>query len=243
MALAGTAVQSPLTFNATTTGVIRTYAAANQANMITPFIIAGAMSPTTMAGTLAQAHAEAMAGIAYSQLVRKGAPAIYSIFIATMDLRSGAPTYGTPESSLASFVIVQLGRRLGLPVRCSGQLTAAKATDAQALMESVETMSAPVMAGANFILQAAGWLEGGLTIGFEKFVIDAEKCSALARMLQGLSLDENALAGDAFRELGEESSFLGTGHTLAQLRDRQFPDPTCAIPTPSNSGRRAVPRI
>ncbi|MDE0045540.1 MAG: trimethylamine methyltransferase family protein [bacterium] len=212
--LAGTAVQSPLTFNAETTGAIRTYATANQANMITPFIIAGAMSPATMAGTLAQAHAEAMAGIALSQLVRKGSPALYSVFVTTMDLKSGAPTYGTPESSLANFAIVQLGRRLGLPVRCGGHLTGSKLLDAQAMEESVASMTPPVMAGAHFIHQSAGWLEGGLTIGFEKFIADAEKCSSIARLLQGLDVDDNTLAGDAFLELGDESNFLGCGHTL-----------------------------
>ncbi len=212
--LAGTAMQSPLTFNAETTGAIRTYATANQANMITPFIIAGAMSPTTMAGTLAQAHAEAMAGIALSQLVRKGSPALYSVFVTTMDLKSGAPTYGTPESSLANFAIVQLGRRLGLPVRCGGHLTGSKLLDAQAMEESVASMSPPVMAGAHFIHQSAGWLEGGLTMGFEKFIADAEKCACIARLLQGLNVDDNTLAGDAFLELGDESNFLGCGHTL-----------------------------
>ena len=220
--LAGTAVQSPLTFNADTTAVIRVYAGANQANLITPFIIAGAMSPTTMAGTLAQAHAEAMTGIALSQLVRRGAPAVYSVFVTTMDLQSGAPTFGTPESTLANMAIVQLAKRLGLPVRCGGHLTASKTVDAQSMQESVETMNAAVMAGANYILQAAGWLEGGLCIGFEKFVIDAERCASVARMLEGMSLDENGLAGDAFRELGDSSSFLGGTHTLRNFATANF---------------------
>ncbi len=212
--LAGTAVQSPLTFNAATTGAIRTYAVANQANMITPFIIAGAMSPATMAGTLAQAHAEAMAGIAFSQLVRQGSPVLYSVFVTTMDLKSGAPTYGTPESSLANLAIVQLGCRLGLPVRCGGHLTGSKLLDAQAMEESVASMTPAVMAGAHFIHQSAGWLEGGLTTGFEKFIADAEKCTGIARLLQGLIVDDNTLAGDAFLELGDESNFLGCSHTL-----------------------------
>ena len=138
--LAGTGVQSPLTFNAETIDTIRRYAAAGQANMITPFIVMGAMSPTTIAGTLAQAHAEAMAGIALAQLVRPGAPVVYSIFITTMDLRTGAATYGTPESSLANMAVAQLARRVKLPVRCGGQLTSSKTTDAQALQESISTL-------------------------------------------------------------------------------------------------------
>ena len=221
--LAGTGVQSPLTFNAETIDTIRRYAAAGQANMITPFIVMGAMSPTTIAGTLAQAHAEAMAGIALAQLVRPGAPVVYSIFITTMDLRTGAATYGTPESSLANMAVAQLARRLKLPVRCGGQLTSSKTTDAQALQESISTLESAALAGANYILQAAGWLEGGLTIGYEKFVIDAERCSALGRMLQGIGFDENQMAGDAFLDIDESTSnLLGSRHTMANYATANF---------------------
>ena len=221
--LSGTAVQSPLTFNAETTDTIRRYAAAGQANMITPFIVMGAMSPTTIAGTLAQAHAEAMTGIALTQLVRPGSPVVYSVFVTTMDLRSGAATYGTPESSLANMAIAQLARRVKLPVRCGGQLTSSKIADAQALQESTSTLESAALAGANYILQAAGWLEGGLTIGYEKFVIDAERCSALGRILQGIEFDENEMAREAFIDIDENTSnLLGSRHTMANYATANF---------------------
>ncbi len=221
--LAGTAVQSPLTFNAETTDTIRRYALAGQANMVTPFIVMGAMSPTTIAGTLAQAHAEAMTGIAFTQLVRPGSPVVYSVFATTMDLRSGAATYGTPESSLANMAIAQMGRRMKLPVRCGGQLTSSKIADAQALQESTSTLESAALAGANYILQAAGWLEGGLTIGYEKFVIDAERCSALGRILQGIEFDQNEMAKDAFIDIDENTSnLLGSRHTMANYATANF---------------------
>ena len=221
--LAGTAVQSPLTFNPETTDTIQRYAAAGQANMITPFIVMGAMSPTTIAGTLAQAHAEAMTGIALAQLIRPGAPVVYSVFVTTMDLRTGAATYGTPESSLANMAIAQLARRARLPVRCGGQLTSSKMVDGQALQESTSTLESAALAGANYILQAAGWLEGGLTIGYEKFVIDAERCSALGRMLQGIGFDENEMATDAFIDIDESTSnLLGSRHTMANYATANF---------------------
>ena len=186
-------VNSPLVYDDTMTGALRTYAAANQGNVVSPFILGGAMSPVTQAALIAQAHAEAMVGIALTQLVRKGAPVVYGSFLTTMDLKTGAPTFGTPESSLACLAIAQLCRRLGLPFRCGGHLTASKVADAQAMQESTDTMNPAIMAGANFIFQAAGWLEGGLTIGYEKFVMDADRCGAIHRFVEGLSLDDNEL--------------------------------------------------
>ena len=221
--LAGTCVQSPLTFNAEATDTIRRYAAAGQVNMITPFIVMGAMSPTTIAGTLAQAHAEAMTGIALAQLGRPGAPVVYSVFVTTMDLRTGAATYGTPESSLANMAVAQLARRVKLPVRCGGQLTSSKIVDAQSMQESTSTLESAALSGANYILQAAGWLEGGLTIGYEKFVIDAERCSALGRLLQGIGFDENEMARDAFLDIDESTSnLLGSRHTMANYATANF---------------------
>jgi trimethylamine--corrinoid protein Co-methyltransferase len=213
-----TNVNSPLVYDATMTGAIRTYAAANQGNVISPFILGGAMSPVTQGALIAQAHAEAMVGVALTQLVRKGTPVVYGGFLTTMDLKTGAPTFGTPESRLAAFAFIQLGRRLGLPTRSGGHLTASKLADAQAMQESADTMTPAIMAGANFILQSAGWLEGGLTIGYEKFVMDADCCGAIQRMVQGLSLDENDLAADAYLEAGVGGNFLGVAHTMRNYR-------------------------
>ncbi|MEM7346003.1 MAG: trimethylamine methyltransferase family protein [Chloroflexota bacterium] len=213
-----TNVNSPLMYDHITTSAIRTYAAANQGNVISPFIISGAMSPVTQGAVAAQAHAEAMVGVALTQLVRKGAPVVYGAFITTMNLKTGAPTFGTPESKLANMAFTQLGRRLGLPIRSGGHLTASKLVDAQSMQESVDTMMPSILSGANFILQSAGWLEGGLTTGYEKFVIDADRCGSIPKTVQGLALDENDLAADAFQEAGAGSNFLGVAHTMRNYK-------------------------
>ena len=215
-------VNSPLVYDDTMTGALRTYAAANQGNVVSPFILGGAMSPVTQAALIAQAHAEAMVGIALTQLVRKGAPVVYGSFLTTMDLKTGAPTFGTPESSLACLAIAQLCRRLGLPFRCGGHLTASKVSDAQAMQESTDTMNPAIMAGANFIFQAAGWLEGGLTIGYEKFVMDADRCGAIHRFVEGLSLDDNELGTEAFLEAGIGNNFLSVEHTLKNFETANY---------------------
>jgi len=215
-------VNSPLVYDSTMSGALRTYAAANQGTVISSFILGGAMGPVTQPALIAQAHAEAMVGIALTQLVRKGAPVVYGSFLTTLDLKTGAPTFGAPEASLACMAISQLCRRLGLPFRCGGHLTAAKLADAQAMQESGDTMNPAILAGANFIFQSAGWLESGLTIGYEKFVMDADHCGAIQHMLQGLSIDDNALAADAYREAGIGNNFLGVAHTLRNFRTANY---------------------
>ena len=215
-------VNSPLVYDDTMTGALRAYAAANQGNVISPFILGGAMAPVTQPAVIAQAHAEAMVGIALTQLVRPGAPVVYGSFLTTMDLKTGAPTFGTPESSLATMAISQLCRRLGLPFRCGGHLTASKISDAQAMQESTDTMNPAIMAGANFIFQSAGWLEGGLTIGYEKFVMDTDHCGAIARMMEGMVLDDNQLANEAYVEAGIGTNFLGVAHTMRNFRSANY---------------------
>ena len=161
-------VNSPLVYDDVMSGALKAYARANQSVVVSPFILGGAMGPVTQPALLAQAHAEAMVGVALTQLVRKGAPVVYGNFLTTMNLKSGAPTFGTPEANLSTFAIAQLCRRLGLPLRCGGHLTASKTADGQAMQESVASMMAGVLAGSNFVFHAAGWLEGGLTFGYEK---------------------------------------------------------------------------
>lgn len=209
---------SPLVFDSMATGALRTYAAANQGTIILPFILGGAMGPVTGAGAVAQAFAEAMAGVALTQLVRPGAPAVLGIFLSSMSLRSGAPTFGTPEPALAYFAVGQLARRLGVPVRLGGALTASKIPDAQAAQESADTMLPTILSGANYVLHAAGWLESGLAIGYEKLVIDADRCGAMHAFAEGLAADDEALALDAIREVGPGGHFLGCAHTLAHYR-------------------------
>ena len=202
------------------TTALRAYARANQAAVIVPFILGGAMGPVTNAGAIAQSLAETMAGCALTQLERPGAPVIFGNFLSSMSLRSGSPTFGTPEPAIGSMVIGQLARRLNLPLRCSGNFTTSKLPDAQAMNEGTMSMLAAVHCGANFILHSAGFLDGLLSMSYEKFVMDTDFCGALHTYLDGVKIDDNQLALDAFREVGPGNHFFGCAHTLAQLRDR-----------------------
>lgn len=215
-------VNSPLVFDDTMTGALKAYARANQGIVLSPFILGGAMGPVTQPALIAQAHAEAMVGIALSQLVRRGAPVVYGNFLTTVDLKTGAPTFGTPEANLSALAIGQLCRRLGLPLRCGGHLTASKAADGQASQESADSMTAGLMAGANFLLHAAGWLEGGLTMGYEKFVMDLDRCGMMQRALAGLTVDENQLGTEAFRQAGPGQNFFGVPHTIQNFETANY---------------------
>ena len=208
---------SPLVWDATMLGALRTYAAANQACIVTPFILAGAMAPVTSAGVAAQTLAEALGGMALAQLVRPGAPVILGSFASSMSMQSGAPTFGTPEPALVLYTMAALARRLGVPFRSGGSLTASKIEDAQAAYESAATLQPTVLAGANFVLHAAGWLEGGLTIGYEKFVLDADQLGMMGVFVRGVDLSENGQALDAIRGNGPGQHYLGSAHTLANF--------------------------
>lgn len=208
---------SPLCFDATMLGAATVYAENNQATVISPFLLAGAMSPVTVAGTLTQILAEALAGMAYIQLVRPGAPVVFGSFASAVSMQSGAPTFGTPEPSLVLYGAGQLARRLGVPFRSGGGLCASKIPDAQAAYESANTLQTAALAGVNFMLHAAGWLEGGLAMGYEKFILDADQASMIAALLQGVDMSENGQAMDALREVGPGSHFLGAAHTQANF--------------------------
>ncbi|MGA7537824.1 MAG: trimethylamine methyltransferase family protein [Steroidobacteraceae bacterium] len=208
-------VNSPLVLDGEASRVIRTYAAANQAPVCVPFILGGAMGPVTTAGGLAQCFAEAVFCVALGQLERPGSPAILGNFLSSMSLRSGAPTFGTPEPALAYLAIGQLARRLGVPLRCGGNLCASKVPDAQAAYESANSMWPAFFAGANFILHSAGWLEAGLAMSYEKFVMDVDQCGAFHTLARGMALDENAFALSGFQEVGPGKHFFGSAHTLA----------------------------
>jgi len=210
-------VNSPLVYDATMLGALKVYARAGQATLITPFILSGAMAPVTVAGTLAQTLAEAMAGMAFAQLCRPGAPVVFGSFASSISMQSGAPTFGTPEPSLVLFGCAQLARRLGVPFRSGGALSASKLPDAQAAYESAQTLLPTLLAGVNFVLHAAGWLEGGLVSGYEKFVIDADQLAALQILAGGIDLSANGQAMDAIREVGPGSHFLGAAHTQANF--------------------------
>ncbi len=208
---------SPLTWDEMMLGAAEVYARANQACVISPFILAGAMSPVTVAGLCAQALAEALSGMAFCQLVNPGAPVVFGTFATSMSMATGAPTFGTAESGLAIYVMAELARRVGVPFRSGGQFTASKAPDAQAAYESAMTLLPTMQAGVNFVLHAAGWIEGGLAISLEKLIMDADQLGAMEVYARGVDLSENGQAMSAFRENEHGQHFLGTAHTLANF--------------------------
>jgi len=208
---------SPMVFDGTMLGALKVYARAGQATIVTPFILAGAMSPVTSAGTLAQILAEVLAGAALTQLVRPGAPVIYGTFASSISMQSGAPTFGTPEPTQVLIASAQLARRLGIPFRSGGSLCASKIPDAQAAYESAQTLLPTLLAGTNFVLHGAGWLEGGLASGYEKFVMDADQLGMMQVLAQGVDLSENGQAMSAIEEVGPGSHFLGCSHTQANF--------------------------
>jgi trimethylamine--corrinoid protein Co-methyltransferase len=194
------------------------YSAANQAVVITPFLLMGAMSPVSIPATLVQQIAEALSGITLSQLIRPGSPVIFGSFLSNIDMQSGSPQFGTPESALGLLCTGQIARHFGLPFRTGGGLTSSQTPDAQAAYEALMTLLPTFLAGANWVMHSAGWLEGGLVSCYEKFIIDIE----LLRMLQveftPLEIDEDSLAFDAHAEVGHGGHFLGAAHTLERFR-------------------------
>lgn len=190
----------------------------NQVVVLTPFTLSGAMAPVTLAGALAQQNAEALAGIAFAQMVRPGAPCIYGGFTSNVDMKSGAPAFGTPEYTLAAQIGGQLARRYRLPYR-SSNVNASNAPDAQAAYESQMALWGAVMGGCHFLMHGAGWLEGGLCASFEKVVMDAEMLQMMAEYLQPPTVDEASLGLDAIRDVGPGGHFFGTEHTLARYAD------------------------
>ena len=212
-------VNSPMTFDDVMAGALEVYAGNNQACIISPFIVGGAMAPVSVMGTLTQVLAEVLAGIAYSQLIRPGAPVIFGAFVSSIDMNSGAPTFGTPEASKILYGAGQLARRLGLPFRSGGSLCGSKLPDAQAAYETAHTHNAALLGGVNFMLHACGWLEGGLVASFEKFVMDADQLGSLHHMAHGIEIDENAQAMDAIREVGPSGHYLGCAHTQSNFKD------------------------
>lgn len=213
---------SPMTFDSAMLGSLRTYAKAGQACIVTPFILSGAMAPVTVAGTLAQTLAEALAGMALTQLVRPGAPVVFGSFASSMSMQSGAPTFGTPEPALVLYGASQLARRLGVPFRSGGSLCGSKLPDAQAASESAQTLLPTLLGGVNFALHAAGWLEGGLVSSYEKLILDADQLAMMQVMANGIDLSENGQAMDAIREVGPGSHFLGSAHTRANFETAFF---------------------
>jgi trimethylamine--corrinoid protein Co-methyltransferase len=181
--------------------------------IVTPFTLAGAMAPATLAGALALQNAEALGVIAYMQMVKPGALAIYGCFTSNVDMKSGAPAFGTPEYTRAAMAGGQLARRYNLPYRSSNCSTS-NAVDAQAAYESCMAIWGSVMGGANMIKHSAGWMEGGLVASYEKMILDAEILQTMAEALQPFAVDEDALGIEEIREVGPGGHFFGAAHTL-----------------------------
>jgi trimethylamine--corrinoid protein Co-methyltransferase len=211
-------INSPLTFDSIMMGALEVFAKNNQASIISPFIVGGAMAPVSVAGTLTQVLAEVLAGVAYSQIIRPGSPAIFGAFVTSIDMNSGAPTFGTPEASHITYGAGQLARRLGLPYRSAGSFCGSKLPDAQAAYETSNSLQMGLLSGVNFMLHSCGWLEGGLVASFEKFVMDADQLGTLHHFARGVDLSENGQAMGAIAEVGPGGHYLGCEHTQANFK-------------------------
>ena len=206
-----------MTWDDTMLGALKVYARNNQAVITAPFILAGAMSPVSVAGTLAQTLAEAMSGIAFTQAVNPGAPGIFGSFASSLSMQTGAPTFGTPEPAKVLYGCAKLARRLGVPFRSGGSLTGAKTPDAQAAYESTHTILPTVMGGVNFVLHAGGWMEGGLVADYAKLLLDADQLTMMQNLVDGIDVSENGQAMNALHETGPGQHFLGSSHTQANF--------------------------
>ena len=213
---------SPLVLDGITTRGIRAYAAAGQGSIHLPFLLGGAVSPLTIAGSVAQCLAESMTSCALTQLVRPGAPAVLASFFSSMSLRSGSPTFGTPEPALGSLVMGQLARRLQLPLRCAGNFSTSKLPDAQAMQQAMMSMMSAVQCGANYVLHSAGFLDGLLSMSYEKFVMDTDLCGALHAYLNGVKVDEDTLGFDALAEQGPGEHLFSTAHTMRHYKTAYY---------------------
>jgi trimethylamine--corrinoid protein Co-methyltransferase len=213
---------SPLVWDETMLGALKVYARANQSVIVAPFVLAGANTPASAVGAVAQLNAEALAGIAFAQLCRPGCPMIYGHFLAAVSMKSGAPMAGTPELAFMNFMIGQLARKYRLPLRSSGMLAGAKRVDAQAAYESIQNMWGAFLSGANYILHSAGWNEAGLGASFAKFVLDCEQVEMFYRLGQGPQFGDMADALAAVREIGPGGHYLGTAHTQEHFQTAFF---------------------
>ena len=212
-------VNSPLRYDDRMLAALVEYAKSNQATVITPFLLMGAMSPVTVAATLAQQVAEALAGIALVQTIRPGCPVVFGSFLSNTDMQSGSPSFGTPESAVGLFCTGQIARHYNLPFRGGGALTSSQVVDAQAGYESMMSLWPTFLAGTNFVMHSAGWLESALVSCYEKFVTDVETLRMLYEVFKPLRIDEESLAYSAHEEVGQGGHFLGAAHTLERFRE------------------------
>jgi trimethylamine---corrinoid protein Co-methyltransferase len=212
-------INSPLRYDDRMLGAMFEYVKRGQAVIITPFLLMGAMSPVSLPATLVQQMAEALAGIALAQTIRPGAPVVFGSFLSNTDMQSGSPSFGTPESGIGVLCTGQIARHFGLPWRGGGALNASQTVDAQAAYESLMTFLPTFLAGANYVMHSAGWLEGGLVSCYEKYIVDIELLRELRHEFTPLEIDEASLAFDAHAEVGAGGHFLGAAHTLERFRE------------------------
>ncbi len=213
---------SPLLWDETMLGALREFSKRNQPILCSPFVLGGANTPASTAPAVAQLNAEALSALAYTQVVRKGCPAIYGHYLSTVSMSSGAPMAGTPEISLMNFMIGQMARYYKLPWRTSNTLGGAKTLDAQAGYESATTMMAALLSGSNFLWHSAGWNEAGMHCSVAKFIVDAEQCAMGYRMAEGIRWDDFDEAIAAVSDIGPGGHYLGHAHTLSNFRDAFF---------------------
>src|SRR5262245_52086870 len=218
---------SPLRYDTPMAEGLIAYAEAGQVNVITPFIMAGATSPVTLAAAVAQQNAEALAAVVLAQLVRPGSPVLYGSFLTGLEMRTGAPAFGRPEAALGILSSAQMARRYRLPIRAGGVLTNSKLPDHQAGMEKMNMLWPILLGGAHYVLHAAGWLDGGLTASYESMVLDAEMLEMTVRFFAGLPVDDERLALDVIGHVGAGGHFLGEEHTRRHFR-AEFYYPTLA---------------
>ncbi|MEM9270893.1 MAG: trimethylamine methyltransferase family protein, partial [Pseudomonadota bacterium] len=213
---------SPLVWDETMLGAMRAFCRRKQPVLCSPFVLGGANTPASVPASVAQLNAEALSALAYTQVIRRGAPAIYGHYLSTVSMRSGAPMAGTPEISLMNFMIGQMARYYGVPWRTSNTLGGAKTFDAQAGYESATTLSAVMHAGANYIWHSAGWNEAGMHCSVAKFIVDAEQCAMAYRMSQGLKWDDFDQALAAVGDIGPGGHYLGHQHTQDNFQTAFF---------------------
>ena len=213
---------SPLVWDETMLGALRAFCKRNQPILCSPFVLGGANTPASVPATVAQLNAEALSALAYTQVVKKGCPAIYGHYLSTVSMKSGAPMAGTPEISLMNFMIGQMARFYGIPWRTSNTLGGAKTFDAQAGYESAMTMNAVLMAGANYMWHSAGWNEAGMHCSVAKFIVDSEICEMGYRMAEGVNWDDFNAALSAVTDVGPGGHYLGHPHTLEHFQKAFF---------------------
>ncbi len=212
-------VNSPLRYDDRMLAALVEYAKRGQATIVTPFLLMGAMSPVSVPATLAQQVAEAFAGIALVQTIRPGCPVVFGSFLSNTDMQSGSPSFGTPESAVGLLCTGQIARRYNLPFRGGGALTSSQVVDAQAGYESMMSLWPTFLAGTNFVMHSAGWLESALVSCYEKFVTDVECLRMMYEVFKPLEINEETLAYSAHQEVGQGGHFLGAVHTLERFRE------------------------